>query len=276
MGGFYYNTNGFAFHRLEDVVPILADFGYAGVALTPDVHHLDPARSTPDDVRTFRGLLEQHDLRIVIETGARFVLDPARKHRPSLLDAPAEAARRLAFLEQCVMLASDLGARTVTVWSGSGPEGQVRDEGLARLAVGLRALCEFADDVDVDIGFEPEPGMAVERTDEWPEIRERVAHARLGLTLDVGHCLATQEGDPAAILRAHAADLRVLQLDDHRRGVHEHLAFGEGDVDFPAVARAVEEVGFDGPLEVELSRHSSTATATAEASIRFLRGVFQT
>lgn len=275
MGCFYYNTNGFAFHRLEDVVPLLADLGYDGVALTPDVHHLDPARSTPDDVRAFRTLLEAHGLDVVIETGARFVLDPARKHRPSLLDPRPEAARRLAFLEQCVTLAGDLGAKTVTVWSGAGPDGQSRGEALERLVIGLRALCEFADGIDVDIGFEPEPGMAVERTDEWPEIRERVAHPRLGLTLDVGHCLATGEGDPAAILRVHAADLRVLHLDDHRPGVHEHLAFGEGDLDFRAVARAVEEVGFEGPLEVELSRHSSTAAATAEASIRFLREVFR-
>ena len=44
---FAYNTNGFAFHRLEDVVAILADLGYAGVALTPDVHHLNPV-GTPD------------------------------------------------------------------------------------------------------------------------------------------------------------------------------------------------------------------------------------
>ena len=275
MGSFYYNTNGFAFHRLEDVVPILADLGYDGIALTPDVHHLDPARTTPDEVREFRDLVDRHGLGIVIETGARFVLDPARKHRPSLLDPPAEAARRLAFLEQCVTLARDVGARTVTLWSGSGPEGQARGEALERLVIGLRALCEFADEAGVDVGLEPEPGMAIERTDEWPEIRERVAHHRLGLTLDVGHCLATQEGDPAAILRAHAPDLRVLQLDDHRPGVHEHLAFGEGHVDFEAVARAVEEIGFKGPLEVELSRHSSTATATAEASIHFLRRLFR-
>lgn len=275
MGGFYYNTNGFAFHRLEDVVPILADLGYDGVALTPDVHHLDPARSTPDDVEAFRDLLQRHGLGVVIETGARFVLDPARKHRPSLLDPPLEAARRLAFLERCVDLGRDLGAGTVTVWSGNGPEGQSHGEALERLVIGLRALCEYADDHGVGIGFEPEPGMAVERADQWPEIRERVGHSSLGLTLDIGHCVANREGDPADVIRTHAPDLRVLQLDDHRPGVHDHLAFGEGDVDFESVARAVAEVGFDGPLEVELSRHSSTATATAEASIRYLRTAFR-
>ena len=37
-----YNTNGLAHHRLDDALSFLADTGYGGVALTLDVHHLDP------------------------------------------------------------------------------------------------------------------------------------------------------------------------------------------------------------------------------------------
>lgn len=274
-GGFYYNTNGFAFHRLEDAVGILADLGYDGVALTPDVHHLDPLRTSAEEVRALRTMLENRGLGVLVETGARFVLDPARKHRPSLLDPPPEAARRLDFLKRCVSLAVDLGAPVVTVWAGSGPEGQGQEEALDRLAGGLSGLCAFAAGVGVRIGFEPEPGMAIERADEWPMVRDRVGHPALGLTLDVGHCLATGEGDPADVLRAYAHDLLVVQLDDHRPGIHEHLAFGEGEVDFEALAKSIEEVGFDGPLEVELSRHAATAPATAEAALGFLRRIFR-
>ncbi len=274
QGGLYYNSNGFAFHRIEDAARILADLGYRGLALTPDVHHLDPLHAAPAEVEAFRSLCESLGLALVLETGARFVLDPRRKHRPSLLDEPDEAAVRLDFLKRCVDQASALGAPVVTVWSGNGPEGTPASMLQARLVEGLRRLCDHAAAAGVRIGFEPEPGMWIETADAYAAVAQRVDHETLGLTLDVGHCLATGEGSPHDILREHAADLLVLQLDDHRPGVHDHLMFGEGAVDFAALAKAVVAVGFAGPLEVELSRHSAMAASTAEASIAFLGRYF--
>ncbi len=279
MNPFLYNTNGFAFHRLEDAARCLAAEGYDGIALTPDVHHLDPLRATPSDVAAFRSLLRDLGLsRPVIETGARFVLDPARKHRPSLLDPPPEAARREDFLARCIDLAAALEAPVVSLWSGSGPAGDDplgTDGGFDRLVAALSRLCRRAAGAGVRLGFEPEPGMAVETVAGWDHVRDAVADPTLGLTLDVGHCLATREGDPAEILRARAREIVVLQVDDHRAGRHEHLAFGEGEVRWPAVATAVAESGYAGPIEVELSRHSSEAPATARRSIQFLRNAFR-
>jgi len=274
VGPLFYNSNGFAFHRLDEAARILADLGYDGLALTPDVHHLDPLRTSARAVESFRTLCESLDLALVLETGARFVLDPRRKHRPSLLDDADGAAVRLDFLRRCVDMARDLGAPVVTVWSGSGPADLAEDVAHARLVSGLRALCDHAAERDVRIGFEPEPGMLVETAAGWCAVRDAVEHASLGLTLDVGHCLATGEDAPERVIGTHAADLLVLQLDDHRAGVHDHLAFGEGDVDFERVAAAVRASGFAGPLEVELSRHSATAPATAAASLAFLRRAF--
>ena len=50
-----YNTNGFAHHRLEDAVEIVAELGYGGVALTPDVQG-DQAGAAPDADATRVGL----------------------------------------------------------------------------------------------------------------------------------------------------------------------------------------------------------------------------
>jgi L-ribulose-5-phosphate 3-epimerase len=269
-----YNTNGFASHRLEDAARVLAELGYDGLALTPDVHHLDPFGASPAEVAAFRRLLGELSLSVVIETGARFVLDPRRKHRPSLLDPPLEAAVRLDFLKRCVDLAVSLGAPVVSTWSGRGPDDLDPEAGLQRLARGLEALCAHAAGAGVRIGFEPEPGMAVETVAQWDRVKDAVRSPLLGLALDVGHCLATREGEPADIVAARAREIVVLQLDDAVPGRHEHRMFGEGEVDWGLLARAVEESGYEGPLEVELSRHSSEAPDAARRAKEFLHDCF--
>ncbi len=81
---FAYNTNGFVRHRLEDAVAMIADAGYQGVAITPDICHLDPYA---DDVRArtaaLASVLRAQSLGCVIETGAWYVIDARAKHAPA-------------------------------------------------------------------------------------------------------------------------------------------------------------------------------------------------
>jgi sugar phosphate isomerase/epimerase len=56
-----------------------------------------------------------------------------------------------------------------------------------------------------------------------------------------------------------------------RAGVHEHLMFGDGQIDFPPVLRALAEIGYQGGIHVELSRHSHEGPAAARRAIDFLR-----
>jgi sugar phosphate isomerase/epimerase len=60
------------------------------------------------------------------------------------------------------------------------------------------------------------------------------------------------------------------------RGVHEHLMFGEGTMDFPTIVAALREVGYAGGLHVELSRHSHMAVEAVDRAARFLRPLLAT
>jgi sugar phosphate isomerase/epimerase len=265
-----YNTNGLAHHRLEDALDLLAGAGYAGVGLTLDVQHLDPYRATPSRVRDVRRRLESLGLACVVETGARFLLDPARKHWPTLLSRERSEVRR-DFLERAIGIAADLGAPVVSTWSGASDPGTDREGNLARLAEALDGLCGKAEAAGVAIGFEPEPGMFVDTLALWRDLRARVPHPRLGLTLDLGHVLCEPGGDPAAAVAAHAGDLVNVQVEDMKRGVHEHLPFGKGDLDLPGCLRALREAGYGGLVGVELSRDSHRAAESVRESIRALR-----
>ena len=120
-----YNTNGLAHHRLKEAIVLLADLGYEGVAITPDVGELDPLDLRPAFVREVRALIGDLGLDVAIETGARFVLDPRRKHHPSLLEeASADRERRIDFCRRSIDLARELGAEVVSIWSGVAPNGE--------------------------------------------------------------------------------------------------------------------------------------------------------
>lgn len=256
-----YNTNGFAHHRLDDALAILSGLGYRAVGLTIDIHH------APLDTTDFAALgkrLRGLKLLPVVETGARFYLDPRRKHRPTLMGDTG--GKRLSFLLACVEAARRLGAPCVSLWSGAG-------DSWPRLVKGLARVCDAADKAGIDIGFEPEPGMFVSTMKQFDELRRRLPHPRLCLTLDVGHVRCLESEPPDAVVDRYAPLLRNVHLDDHRRGVHEHLFFGEGEIDFPPLLAALRRAakGRDLPATVELSRYSHDAVAISKRALSFLR-----
>ncbi|GJF33622.1 xylose isomerase [Kitasatospora sp. NE20-6] len=268
---FGYGTNGFGDHRLTDALQIIADLGYQGVALTLDHHHLDPfAPGLARRTAAVADLLRELGLAVVVETGARYLLDPRRKHRPTLLDD--DPASRLAYLRLAVEVGADLGAEAVSCWSGTPEPGTDPATAWRRLTEGCTELVAAAERAEVVLGFEPEPGMLVADLADWHELRRRLgAPERFGLTLDIGHCRCL-EPDPVPDCVAAAAPYLVhVQIEDMRRGVHEHLEFGAGEIDFPPVLEVLAGSGYRGLTSVELPRHSHAAPRVAAASLAFLR-----
>ncbi len=269
-----YNTNGFAHHRVEDALELLAELGYEAVSLTPDAGRLDPYALDLDQVARVRARAEALGLELTVETGSRYLLDPRRKHRPTLLEhAPAERARRVDFLARCVDLAAELGASCVSFWSGAAPAGAAPEELWRRLVEGVQAVLRRAREQGVALAFEPEPGMFVERPAGYEELVERLGDAgeALGLCLDVGHCLCTGDLPVEAVIERLGNRLLVVHLDDIAGGVHEHRMFGEGDLDLPAVLDALLGAGFDGVAAVELGRDSHRAPEAAREALGHLR-----
>jgi L-ribulose-5-phosphate 3-epimerase len=265
-----YNTNGFAHHRLDDALAILADLGYRGVGLTVDHGVLSPLEPAWErEAERVRGLLDRYRLRCVIETGARFLLDPRRKHQPTLLSPNADERRiRLDFLAHCTRLARTLGTDAVSFWSGTAVDDADAETLWNRLTAGCHQLLAIAD--GVPLAFEPEPGMFVDTMTQFTELCRRMGTSDLGLALDIGHLQCLGETPIADRIRQWAKRLRVVHIEDMRTGVHDHLPFGEGEIDFPPVLAALRDVGYAGGVFVELSRHSHDAVRTAERSYTYL------
>ncbi|RSS56937.1 EboA domain-containing protein [Streptomyces sp. WAC01280] len=271
---FGYGTNGLANHRLDEALEVVAGLGYSGVALTLDHAHLDPYDpDLPRRLAHTRRKLAALGLGVVVETGARYLLDPWHKHAPTLLDPdPARRAHRLDFLSRAVRIAAELDADAVSLWSGVLGPGTPHDQAWDLLADGCATLVETARAAGVRLGFEPEPGMLVSDLAGYERLRRTLGDPEtFGLTLDIGHCQCLEAETPAQCVRRAAPWLVNVQIEDMRRGVHDHLEFGEGDVDFPAVLEALSEIGYQGIVGVELPRHSHSGPQTALRSLNALR-----
>ncbi|MFE2096283.1 sugar phosphate isomerase/epimerase family protein [Streptomyces sp. NPDC059468] len=270
---FGYGTNGFADHRLSDALSVLAGLGYDGVALTLDHQHLDPyAPGLATRVRRVGRDLRRAGLAVVVETGARYLLDPLRKHRPTLVSAEPEGrAARLELLRRAIRVGAELGAEAVHFWSGTPDPGTTREQAWRRLEEGCAQTLAEAERAGVDLAFEPEPGMLVEDLAGYRRLlRALGGHERFRLTLDIGHCRCLEPWPEARCVELAADRLAHVQIEDMRRGVHEHLPFGEGEMDFPPILQALRAAHYTGLVSVELPRHSHAAAATARRSIEFL------
>ncbi|MBL8863631.1 MAG: sugar phosphate isomerase/epimerase [Planctomycetes bacterium] len=250
------------------------------MALTPDVGELDLFDLRPERVRALADRLRQRDLAVVVETGARYVLDPLQKHRPNLMDAaPRGRERRIDFYRRSIDLAAELGAPVVSLWSGAAygvASGDAPDADRTaheplweRLASGLVPVLDHARERGVRIGFEPEPGMFVERPAGYLELVRRLGERgnELGLTLDVGHLVVTGDVPASSRIRELAGRLVHVHLDDARAGVHEHLQLGSGELDLADVLSALLAVGYRGMAAVELSRDSHRAPQAARTAL---------
>lgn len=269
---FGFGTNGFAHHRLDDVLTVLADLGYDSVGLTLDHTHLDPyAPDLPRQVDRLAQRLDRLGMAVMVETGSPYLLDPWHKHHPTLMSVHG-VERRVDLLARAIRVAADLGAPAVHLCSGPPPEGVPEEEAWKRLAVGCEEVLEIAQEHGVALGFEPEPYMFIDTVERVLELRRRVGDPDLfGITLDIGHAHCVEEITLLDCVALAAPHLVNVQIEDMRRGIHQHLEFGAGEIDFPPVLAALKASGYAGPVSVEIQGASLDAPDVARRSLEFLK-----
>jgi sugar phosphate isomerase/epimerase len=268
-----YNTNGFAHHRFEDALAILAELGYKSVAITLDHHTINPlADDLPQRVEHVRQLLNRYGLHSVIETGARFLLDPRQKHEPTLVSSgSSDRARRISFLRQAIDIAAALNSDAVSFWSGCLRAAVARQQAMKWLVAGCQQVLDQAVSRNVRLAFEPEPGMFIERMADFAELSRSLDQPLFGLTIDVGHVHCLNDGAIPDALAEWSSRLFNIHIEDMRVGVHEHLMFGDGEIDFAALFSKLLEIEYGGGVHVELSRHSHDAVNAATRAFQFLK-----
>ena len=97
-------------------------------------------------------------------------------------------------------------------------------------------------------------------------------HKFFRLTLDLGHAFITEKNVSDSI-RKYRDEIVNIHLEDMKKTRHEHLFFGEGNMDFKDIFQTLDDINYSGQVNIELSRHSHNAVETAENAISFITGM---
>ena len=268
-----YNTNGFAHHKIEDALQILAEIGYRSIAFTLDYNTVEPfAANAIARARELGKMAQDLGLNLVIETGARFLLDPRRKHQPTLISKQAsDRKKRADFLLRCAELGLAMGSNTLSFWSGK-PDFEAAEDSYWELLIEQCVLISNkVENSGMKIAFEPEPGMFIDTMDKFEQLHKAILHSKFGLTLDIGHLECMNEMPLLPHLEKWSSVLWNIHLEDMRQGVHDHLPPGEGSIDFGKVFAGLNEIKYEGGVHWELSRHSHDAVETARKCRQFMQ-----
>ena len=146
----------------------------------------------------------------------------------------------------------------------------------------VNELGAYARERGVTVCFHPHYGTCVFSQSDIDYFAAHTNPEVVSLCIDTAH--TTLAGmDPAALIRQYGDRLGFMHLKDvdtyalksavgpAKMGTFR--ALGHGTVDFPAVKAALEEVGYDGVLCVELDRPEVCNFHSAEVSRIYIRDV---
>ena len=271
-----YNTNGFANHAALDTIDLISEIGYRGIGITVDHSWMNPFHSQwESELAEVKNRIDRYQMNTVIETGARFLLNPNVKHEPTLIsDGSENRLKRIDFLKHCIDIAAYLGSDCVSLWAGRKPETINLQTAMDRLAESLDPVINYAETKGVVLGFEPEPGMLIDTMNAFERLLQWIDSPTLQLTLDIGHLFCQGEVPIVDFITRWQDRIVNIHLEDMKAGVHEHLMFGDGDIHFPPILEALHEIDYRGGVFVELSRHSFNAPFFANECMKFLADFF--
>ena len=248
--------------RLDVSIRKAARLGYDGVELAL-------ALASDVDVPAVRRVLVDEGMRIAaVSTGRVFA------EQRVWLTSPDVSIRRRAveILTSLIEVAAELGAPRVNVGRVRGPVG---DDGSAtgaegRFFEGIGDCAEYAMQRGIGIVLEPVNRYEIDYVNsvlpDGIDVIRRLGHPNVRLMPDVFH-MNIEDASIAGSLVAAGPLVGYVHLADSNR-----LAPGRGHTDFRAIVTALESIGYDDDVAVEILPLPSADEAAAEA-IRFLRSL---
>ncbi len=270
-----FSTNAFKQTDVTDAVRTIGSLGYRGVEIMADAPHMRPDTFTDAEARELRRVLDGEGLAVSnVNNFTGFAFGDGDTYHPTWVEPePARRRQRIDFTRRAIELAAAIGGDRVSLQPGGPYVGRDRDELGELFAEGLNACLDTARACGVTVGIEPEPGLFIETAAQFDAFKRRHLpdEPRVAMNCDIGHHFCVGE-PPDRVIRDFRASIGHVHVEDIAASrVHQHLVPGDGAIDFAAVFNALDAVGYDGWVTVELYPFTTTAADVAGRAIAYLR-----
>jgi len=269
-----FSTNAFKRYSLEDSIREIANIGYEGVEILCDVPHAYPPTFGDNEARSLQDTIESCNVQISnLNAFTLYALGDV--YHPSWVEDDGRARQaRVRHTIGCIRLAKKIGAQHLSTEPG-GPAALSGDQSgdqqkLELFATGLAQVASIAEEEDIQVLIEPEPRLLIENSHQFKRFIKNISSDHVRLNFDIGHFYCVNE-DPAKLVYELSDYVEHFHLADIASSrVHNHLIPGRGSIDFRPVFDAMDDIGYDGFVTVELYPYQENPVEAAREAYDYL------
>lgn len=263
---FAINTVIFKDRELEEVIPIIKNFGYDGVEIAwiPPEHPFYTGRDI--DVPKLKKICNS----VGLEVADICPFYPAEYDISNT--SKTKRQKGVDYVKKIIDSANELGAKTIVVVPSAvftQPSGSF-DEVWNCCIKSLKELGPYADKNNIKLAIEPITRFLthfVTRIDQAMKLVEDASVTGLGIMADVFH-MNIEERSIVESLRQSKDFLVHVHISDSN-----NFAPGTGHLDFGSIFKVLSELGYEGYVSAELGVDTSEAVGAAKITINYVKGL---
>jgi sugar phosphate isomerase/epimerase len=265
-----FSTNAFKQYSLEDSIREIAKESYSGVEILCDIPHAYPPFFRDKHIRSLKKTLASFNMQIS-NLNAFTLYAIGDVYHPSWIEDNREM--RIEHTIDCIKLAKKIGAKHLSTEPGGPvPPQSPNVNQLEKMFLdGLTRVAKIAEEEEIKVLIEPEPGLLIENSKQFKKfITKIIDYKHIRLNFDIGHFYCVSE-DPAKLIYELSDYIEHFHLADiASTRIHNHLIPGKGSIDFRRVFDAMDDIGYQGFVTVELYPYQDNPVEAAKEAYSYL------
>jgi sugar phosphate isomerase/epimerase len=270
-----YSSNAFKKHSIFEAVERIGRLGFRGIEIMCKRPHVHSPDFGEQEWPRLKASIEEKSLK-VINLNCLTLFGGEDGHPFSQTGSPEGAlADRITHTLRSLRLASYLGCRNISIPTGTPPKNLSRDGFLDLFHRRLEEVIPLAEELEVEVLLEPEPGLAGDNFGHFNAFMEEVESSVVGVNFDIGHFYCLGE-DPSVSFEKLCRWIGHVHLDDIAPSrIHNHLIPGRGAIDFLEVFKTMARVGYDRDICLELYTYLDTPVEAGREALDYILPVFE-